>query len=164
MLRPPRGFTLLELLSTLTVASILLSLAVSAFSGTIRSSRLNSGLEALLHTLDRTRSLAVARGKRAAFCITDETDLCDPEWKGNYLTVFIDNNQNRVLDEGEEIFIRQPWEPTHLTLTSSRPKERAVIFQPDGTAVFNCTLNLQDDSGKVFKRLILSKVGRTRIE
>lgn len=164
MSRSINGSTLFELLTTLAIAAILTSIAASTLSSTAKRSRLNSGLEALLHALDRTRSLAVIRGKRAAFCLTDATDQCNSEWEGQYLTVFMDDNRNRRYDADEEVFIRQPWETSHLNISWNRPKESAIVFQPDGTVVLNCTLILYDESGSVFKKLVISKVGRTRIE
>ncbi len=59
-----RGFTLLELIVTVVVASILLTVAVPSFTTLIRSNRAASEANALLTMLTLARSEAIKRNAR----------------------------------------------------------------------------------------------------
>lgn len=62
------GFTLVELLVTLTIAAILLAVAVPAFNSSIASARASDGANSLLAAIELARSEAVRRGVTASTC------------------------------------------------------------------------------------------------
>lgn len=61
MKRSQRAFTLIELLVTLSVAAIVLTMAVPAFTGFIKSHRVRSAAESLYGTLALARTEAIKR-------------------------------------------------------------------------------------------------------
>lgn len=63
-----RGFTLLELLTTVSVAAVLLGIAVPSFTAIIRQNRLASQTNEFIVTLAVARSEAVKRGGRISVC------------------------------------------------------------------------------------------------
>lgn len=56
------GFTLLELIVTISIAGILMALAIPSFSDMIRSSRLTTTINELVGSLNLARSESVKRG------------------------------------------------------------------------------------------------------
>jgi type IV fimbrial biogenesis protein FimT len=64
----PRGFTLIELMITLVVASILLAMAVPSFTGMMVSSRLANQTNELISMISFTRSEAVKRNAGLRLC------------------------------------------------------------------------------------------------
>jgi type IV fimbrial biogenesis protein FimT len=88
-----RGFTLLELITTLTVASILLTVAVPSFFNTMRNSRAAANANELVSALSVARSEAIRRGARVSVCRTSNGTTCNfaggATWATGWL-VFVD--------------------------------------------------------------------------
>lgn len=70
-MRNVRGFTLVELMVTVVVAAILLSIAIPNFATMLRKNRAATDVSALTTTIAYARSESVARGRNV--CITPKT-------------------------------------------------------------------------------------------
>ena len=68
MQTPQRGFTLLELMITVAVLAILLSLGVPSFAETIRNNRVAAQTNELVTALSLARSEASKRGMPVSVC------------------------------------------------------------------------------------------------
>jgi len=73
---PPRGFTLIEMLITLAVGSILLSLAVPAFRTFLQNDRLMTGASALSMALYAARAEAVKEDVSVQICASANGTSC----------------------------------------------------------------------------------------
>ncbi|MGB5065269.1 MAG: GspH/FimT family pseudopilin, partial [Candidatus Competibacter sp.] len=62
------GFTLIELMITVALAAIVLTLGVPAFQETIRNNRLATTVNDFISSLNLTRSEAIKRGTRVTLC------------------------------------------------------------------------------------------------
>ena len=71
-----RGFTLVELMVTLSVMAVLLAIAVPSFRDTIRRNRVTSASNALLATLNYARSEAIDRGQLVTLCPSADAANC----------------------------------------------------------------------------------------
>ena len=102
-----RGFTLIELVTTLAIVSVLALFIVPSFSGLIKESRLTAQMNNLRSALSFTRSAAVERGINVSFCSSDDGVICkDPaSWHSGWI-VFVDKNANGVVNS-EDSVIRQ---------------------------------------------------------
>lgn len=69
-----RGFTLIELMVTVTVAAILISVAIPFFRDVIISSRLNTISLEIADALALARSESIKRNRTITFCRTDSAD------------------------------------------------------------------------------------------
>jgi type IV fimbrial biogenesis protein FimT len=70
-----KGFTLIELMLTLLVMAIVLTLAVPSFTGIIRNTRATTDVNTLVSALQLARSEAVKRGTEVSVTATDATSL-----------------------------------------------------------------------------------------
>lgn len=110
-----KGFTLVELIVTLVVAAILLTLAAPNLSTFLQRDRLGAQANELLSDLAYARSEAIKRGAVIIVCKSDDPALADPgcnttptdPWtKGR--VIFIDNvTANGDPDPGEILRVRQ---------------------------------------------------------
>lgn len=82
-----RGITLLELLITLSVMSILLSLAVPSFQNLINEVRLSSVADEFYSSLQLARTEAVKRAVKVEICPSDDGFECLPgsDWNSGWM-------------------------------------------------------------------------------
>lgn len=88
MTRPPRqasGFTIIELMITVAVASVLLGLAVPAFTDMIRNTRISNQANAIVGALNYARAETTVRGLPIAICAATNAALnaCVAAGEGN---------------------------------------------------------------------------------
>jgi type IV fimbrial biogenesis protein FimT len=62
------GFTLIELMTTVSVAGVLLAIAIPAFTNFVASSRLSEQTNELVGALNMGRSEAIKRNRNVTFC------------------------------------------------------------------------------------------------
>ena len=96
------GFTLIEILVTLTVAAILIGVAAPQFSKIMKSNRLTTSVNELVHSLNLTRSEAM-KSNRASICVsTNQSSCTGGNWDEGWI-VFNDLNGNCSLDGNEHV-------------------------------------------------------------
>ncbi len=109
------GFTMIEVMITLVVVSILLSVAVPSLDSMIKNSRLSSRMNSIITDIHFSRSEAVKRGTTVIMCRSANPDAITPAcggtqktWTDGYL-VFADdgNHTNDVYDAGTDILLRR---------------------------------------------------------
>ncbi len=97
------GFTLLELLVTLGVATILVSVAVPSFTTLSLNSKRVSSTNELVSALHFARSSAVLRNERFTVCSTSNGTACEAVgWDQGWLA-FPDLNSDQVVNFGETV-------------------------------------------------------------
>ena len=154
-----RGFTLTELLITLTVAAIGLSIAVPSFQSTVNNNRRATAVNQLVSALHMARSEAVTRNMQVAMCPSANGQSCQGGgWQTGWI-FFTDANQNRAVDAGDTILGNGPG-PANLTISSTqfanflvyRPSGRIMVNNPDqNTGQFT----LCDSRGASFARVVI---------
>lgn len=96
------GFTLVELIVTIAVAAILVTVAVPNFRVFVQNSRISTQTNDLISDISLARSEAIKSGANASLCTSTVGTSCDGA--GNWTTgrlVWTDTNNNNVLDAGE---------------------------------------------------------------
>lgn len=97
-----QGFSLIELMTSVSVLSILLVLAAPSFSAKFKQSKIDKSFDALYHLIHLAREEAVNSGMDTLLCPTQDGINCSNEWGEQYIAM-IDSNNNAKLDEGEQL-------------------------------------------------------------
>ena len=181
------GFTLLELLITIFVVAILISVGVPSFTRTIQTSRMASSANDLVTSMHRARTEAVKRRVPVTLCASNNPLAPAPVCNigGNMVgwVVFVDdadingNGQpdgNTMIDAGEIILEAHAALPAQLTIRSDAAY---VSFTPNGfrrdgplgpsvTMVLFCDARgnvNQGGSGSAARMLMVSVTGRPQL-
>jgi type IV fimbrial biogenesis protein FimT len=156
-----KGFTLIELMITLTVAAILLGLAAPSFIGIIKDSRLTTQINSLAASLNLARSEAIKRSLTVTVCKSNDQTACGGNWHDGWI-VYEDIDGNGAVDPGDTIIRINSALSNGNTLVF--PGRSRVTYQADGFAIgYNSTFKLCDDRGYTkAKGLVVSNSGRVR--
>lgn len=99
-----KGFTLMELMMTLAIAAILVTVAVPSFRTFIQNSKLTKQVNLLAASVATARGEAAKRGARVVLCQSNNSTAATPDCDGtagtwsNGWVVFVDSNNNLTVD------------------------------------------------------------------
>jgi len=165
MPRVVKGFTLVEALTAMAIAAILLVIAVPAWSSAKAAA--NSGavrVDLAGAVLDAVRHSSIT-GSEVVVCPVSTTGQCNrsANWDQGWMT-FADLNGNRVPDANEPRLAAHKALPRQVHLRSTSGRTR-LVFQPNGgNAGSNVTFTLCDSRGpRSAITLVLSNEGNLRI-
>ena len=129
------GFTLIEMLMALTVAGIVIALAVPSFRYITNSNRIASEINGLLGDLQYARAEAIKEGRSVTVCVSASGTGCagTTTWQNGWI-VFQDPNANGVVDAGETILRVQTTFTGTDTFVASNGVG-AITFNREGYAV-----------------------------
>jgi type IV fimbrial biogenesis protein FimT len=171
------GMTLLELMVTLAVVAIIVTIGIPSFQAMIERFRLSGKTDDLVSAIMLTRSEAIKRGVRVTLCKAD-TRLSDPmcapedsvEGYEQGWVVFVDSANPGVRDAGELIIeVSEPDRDLGISITSTAPAfNRYISFTADG---FPKLINGGFQAGTMTlckatkaQKVVMSRFGRIRTE
>ena len=96
-----KGLTLIELLVTLAVAAILITVGAPAMTSILERFRAQDAISQWQGDLVYARQVAAAYQTSVTVCPMGGSTSCDGDWTGGY-TAFIDENSNGTLDAEDE--------------------------------------------------------------
>lgn len=111
----PRGFTLVELLTVLAIATVVLGLAIPNMRGLLQSQQVSAAANDLLASINLARSEAIMRGRRVDLVPFDGRD-----WSSGWI-VFIDEDGDLEPDEDERIIFSQERVAAGVSIGSNMP-------------------------------------------
>lgn len=97
-----KGFTLTELIISVSVTSILAVVTIPNFNEFIIKMRVDNEISQLHRMLLMTRNSAINSGHKAIICPLDNSFQCTTQWQ-NELSIFIDVNNNTIFDTNEKL-------------------------------------------------------------
>jgi len=100
--KPQSGFTLVELMVTLSVLAILAAVALPSFQDTIRLNRVSTENNELIAALNLARTEAIKTRSFAELCASADGTACGVDWSQGWM-VWSDINRNGALDAGTEV-------------------------------------------------------------
>ena len=158
--RKPDGFTLPEMLITVSIISIVLATAVPSISSAIKDNRLVTQLNAVMADIYLARSEAAKRDTRVILCRSGNTAAAVPSCSGNsgiwtsgYLVFADDGNySNNIYDAGTDTLLRVvPPAADGIKLRTNWTWNRNLEFNPDGSTNEGgalAVMSICDDRGK----------------
>jgi type IV fimbrial biogenesis protein FimT len=161
------GFTLLELMVTLAIASILISVGVPGFRNVIMDNRLVNHANQFVTSVNLARSSAVRFQRNATICASANFDAALPtcsggsNWSQGWI-VWVDKDRDDATDTNEIITVHEPLNGS-VTLTSGAAGRFSYDARGFGTtAADDMTLcdNRDSETGRVIK---VNNVGRTSV-
>lgn len=172
------GFTLIELMVTLSVLVVLMALAVPSFQSAMASSNVTTTTNDLLATLAQARSNAVRRGARVTVCKSANGSQCTSSggWEQGWIMFNDDDHSgtNASVSSGETITFSSPAAANGIVIKGNT---NYVSYAADGQGkamdgtggflaatlrVCNTSTSLSND--KRARDLKLSRVGRIIVE
>jgi type IV fimbrial biogenesis protein FimT len=164
------GFTLVELMIGLAIASALLLLTGMSTRSWLPRMYQRNHAEALVQAMHLARGEAIKRGHRVAVCASVDFRTCDPagRWDRGWI-VFADADHDATRDPGEAI-VRVDAAPGHgVTVTANRPVSRYVSYTAEGYArMASGALQMGTftvcSSGQTAIDVVLANGGRPRMQ
>lgn len=131
-MRYQHAFTLVELMITIAVAAILLTVAIPSFRGTIQNNRITAQANDLVGALNLARAEAVARGTAVTACASTDGTTCSETttWNSGWI-VTIDTGEPTATTVTEGALIRV-WGKLSGGATLTGPK--FIRYLPTGSA------------------------------
>ncbi len=157
------GYSLLELLLTIAVAAMLLTLGLPSFSALKARNAQRVEINALFHAVHLARKGSIMRKQVVSLCPTPNGVSCSPgrDWSGGFL-VFenSDRDEPPELDDGEILLYRH-LAGRSMKITANR---RGFTLRATFLRATNGTLVVCDRAGRVRPRaLVISYTGRPRV-
>lgn len=146
------GFTLIELMFALTVAGVIIALAIPNLTALVRGSRMSGAANDFITDFNLARSEAVKRRVPVTLCKSQNGTSCDTDATAAFRTwmIFIDDadpavaagtDGNGIVDTGE-LILRQRTIADTITVRSNTGARRATFLAtgfPDAAAAGNVT-------------------------
>ena len=158
-----RAFTLLEMMITISVVAILVSLGVPAFQDYALKQAMSAAVNALHSDLLLARSQAIHQDMRVLACPGDRDSGCagSSEWSNGWI-VFGDFNDDQTYQQDETV-LRQGQGAKNMAIHSSVNRTN-IRFFPNGSAPgSNTSISFCGPRGpEKARKLVISNLGRIR--
>ncbi|MEO1575882.1 MAG: GspH/FimT family pseudopilin [Pseudomonadota bacterium] len=163
MTRHP-GFTLVDLLTVIAVATVLAGIAIPAFSRSLAANQRIAATNALLGAVQYARAEAIQRGREVVLCPSLTGERCVPgvtDWVGGYL-VFVDDPPGPPYQlTDSRLRLRSHRWPARIQISANREQ---FVFRPLARRSTNGTFQLcHPHPGVLPRALIVAPTGRPRV-
>lgn len=170
-MRHLRGFTLVELMVTLLVASVLLGIGVPAFGNLIDQSRLTTTTNQFLTALHLTRSEAIRRGHLVTLCTSTDLASCSsgPNWDRGWILFSNPGRSDQPPDPDSILRVGNQGIHSSVAIIGNQPVSKRVNYNGLGRSerlsgallMGTVTLCAHGDEGRA---IVISSAGRPRVE
>lgn len=156
----PRGFSLLELMVALTIATLLLALSVPAFTRQKAAAALRSASDQTLSALHLARRLALARGQSVTVCPSADGIRCG--FGGTRWLLFANGEAgvDSRIESGDQLL--RSWQLSEGVQVSGTRGYAA--FHPRAGAATTVTFDFRHAGATGLQRsVVVSQTGRPRL-
>lgn len=158
-----RGHTLTELLLTILIAGIVMTLAIPSMGDVLARQRQRAEIDALFHAFHTAKKESVMRQIVVSLCASSDGERCDhsTDWSAGWM-MFVneDRDEPAQRDTGEaRLAWRQPAD--HILIRSNR---RSYTLRSTRRRATNGTVVVCDEKQRAEPRaVVVSVLGRPRV-
>jgi len=164
------GFSLIEVITTMAIAAIVLTISIPSFQSYIQNNRQAIAINELATALQLARNSAVSRRVRVTVCKSSDGSNCvmdgnASDWTQGWI-IFADTNGDNTRDADEDILRVHGPIQGNLTISGGHNTNDRISFSPNGLlASLNGTITYCDSRGNDHaSALVISRAGRVRFE
>jgi type IV fimbrial biogenesis protein FimT len=162
---PSGGYTVVELMTVLAIAVVLLAVGIPSFNTLLRSQKMTTTVNNFFAAVNLARSEAIHRGVRVDLVPADGVD-----WANGWI-VLIDQNGNQQADPGEQVIFSHGPVSAGIKIRSkfTDSKRPYVAYAGTGRTRTNAnshtpqlgswSFTLDDES----RRIVINFLGRPRV-
>lgn len=161
------GFTLVEMMMTLAIASILLGVVAPGMAALLDSNRLQTTTQNLFSAMMLTRSEALKRNREVIMCKSTDGAACatgtGTQWEQGWL-VYVDANDDSTVDADEILRVDGPLSGD-MTLRVAGAFSENITYGTDGSASGAGTFILcnKDADKSIAREVAVSLTGRPKM-
>jgi len=138
-----KGFTLIELMTALGVATILVAIAVPGMQSFRMNARQSGTANELVNGMRVARNTAITTNTRVTVCASSSGDACgNVGWEQGWIA-FMDLDRDQVLDNNETV-LRSGAAVDGVTIQSGQ-FSNFFVYRPNGRVMF---ANVNQNSGQ----------------
>lgn len=162
-----RGFSIIELMATLAVTAIVLSVGVPSFRAVIMDNRMATQANQFVTSVNLARSAAVRFQRSATICASTDHDAAVPscaastDWATGWI-VWVDKDRDGATDANEVLAVNGPLSPSSTFVS---PGSNSFTYNSRGfSLVAGDELTLCDNrAGETGRSIRVNAVGRTNV-
>jgi len=172
------GFTLIELIVTVSVAAILMSIAVPSYKNMIESNRLSTGTNELVSALILARSEALKRSQNITVCTSANSTTCsggtdfaqgwivflDCDSDGTFDANGVDCDGDGNTDDADQVIKARGRVSGVSIIKADTTSWEGYNFagRSRGVGTFNIALKSGSTVGSTKKQIVVGRSGRIR--
>ena len=158
-----KGFTLYELLLTITLIVLISGLAIPSFSASIARQRQRVEVDALFHAIHLARKESIMRRKVVSLCPSQDGRSCSSshDWSSGWLMFENKDRDSPPRIDPDETVLKNHRVDDQVRITSNR---KGFTLRATFLRATNGTFVLCDPLGRILPRaLVVSYTGRPRV-
>ncbi len=146
-----RGFTLVELLITMAIGAILMSIAVPSFTSLLMNTRATAQTNAMLNAMNFARASALTKKLNVGVCPRGALDsaTCGTNWAAGWIVATAPVAGAALLLQSYQT---GPKEPTLSPVLVNGAAPASVLFDPRGLASTPANFKFCDNRGAGYAR------------
>ena len=163
-LRLSKGFTLIEFVIALSIVAILAGVAIPSYSKFVAKSEQATMMSNFMLAINKGKQFSQLYRKRIALCPSADLQQCTGglEWQNGYL-VFVDLNEDRILDANEKVLKALKENASHVKIQTSVGRKKLSYYPWGESPGSNATVRFcAEDEVIPGKAIIISNKGETR--
>ena len=161
-----RGFTLIDLLVTLSITAIILAVGVPSFFDFIEKNRTTLAVNKMVGAINFARVEAISYGQTVTLCPQLEELHCGKDWSTGVI-VFIDREANGKIDEADQVIrVFESFTKGSAAKWSSFGSNNYLRFRADGSTINqngSFTYCPSNGNEKFAHQIVVNRTGRVRL-